>query len=78
VLLHVWVCVRVCRGAGWTAARNAPGSFALFGGSAFVKDYVFHLEKYSDATFAQVRTRLAQPRHPTGDSFSGLMCLFLL
>ena len=21
------------RGAGWTAARNAPGSFALFGGS---------------------------------------------
>lgn len=26
------------RGAGWTAARNAPGSFALFGGSAFAKE----------------------------------------
>jgi len=25
------------RGAGWTAARNAPGSFALFGGSALMK-----------------------------------------
>lgn len=24
------------RGASWTAARNAPGSFALFGGSAVV------------------------------------------
>jgi len=41
------------RGASWTAARNAPGSFALFGGSAFMKDYVFKLEKYSDATFLQ-------------------------
>jgi len=28
-------------GATWTAARNAPGSFALFGGSALVKDQVF-------------------------------------
>lgn len=43
------------RGASWTAARNAPGSFALFGGSAFVKDRVFKLEKYSDATFMQAR-----------------------
>jgi hypothetical protein len=25
------------RGAGWTAARNAPGSFALFGGNSFAK-----------------------------------------
>jgi hypothetical protein len=41
------------RGASWTAARNAPGSFALFGGSAFMKDYVFKLERYSDATFFQ-------------------------
>lgn len=40
-------------GATWTAARNAPGSFALFGGSAFVKDHVFELKKYSDATFFQ-------------------------
>lgn len=41
------------RGAGWTAARNAPGSFALFGGSAFVKEYIFHLEDYNKATFFQ-------------------------
>lgn len=41
------------RGAGWTAARNAPGSFALFGGSAFMKDYVFGLRDHRDATFLQ-------------------------
>ncbi|KAI9268854.1 mitochondrial carrier domain-containing protein [Phascolomyces articulosus] len=41
------------RGAGWTAARNAPGSFALFGGSAFVKEYMFHLQDYNKATFFQ-------------------------
>jgi hypothetical protein len=41
------------RGAGWTAARNAPGSFALFGGSAFVKEYMFGLENYNQATFFQ-------------------------
>ncbi|KAI9483931.1 MAG: mitochondrial carrier domain-containing protein [Benjaminiella poitrasii] len=41
------------RGAGWTAARNAPGSFALFGGSAVVKEYVFSLKDYNQATFFQ-------------------------
>lgn len=41
------------RGALWTAARNAPGSFALFGGSAAAKEYMFHLENYNDATFFQ-------------------------
>ncbi|KAI8616312.1 mitochondrial carrier domain-containing protein [Chytriomyces sp. MP71] len=41
------------RGATWTAARNAPGSFALFGGSAFVKESVFGLEDYNKATFFQ-------------------------
>lgn len=41
------------RGAGWTAARNAPGSFALFGASAFVKARVFGLDNFNDATFAQ-------------------------
>ncbi|KAI8355397.1 mitochondrial carrier domain-containing protein [Mortierella sp. GBAus27b] len=41
------------RGAGWTAARNAPGSFALFGGSAVVKEWIFGLEDYSKATFFQ-------------------------
>eukprot|EP00611_Tribonema_gayanum_P009826 TRINITY_DN1968_c0_g1_i1.p1 TRINITY_DN1968_c0_g1~~TRINITY_DN1968_c0_g1_i1.p1 ORF type:complete len:413 (-),score=151.98 TRINITY_DN1968_c0_g1_i1:500-1738(-) len=39
------------RGWGWTAARNAPGSFALFGGAAFVKEYIFKLEHYGDATW---------------------------
>ena len=41
------------RGAGWTAARNAPGSFALFGGSAWAKQSLFHLEDYNKATWAQ-------------------------
>ncbi|KAK9710780.1 high copy suppressor of abf2 [Basidiobolus ranarum] len=41
------------RGGMWTAARNAPGSFALFGGAAFVKEYMFDLEDYSKATFFQ-------------------------
>ncbi|KAF8977371.1 hypothetical protein BGZ46_007435 [Entomortierella lignicola] len=41
------------RGALWTAARNAPGSFALFGGSAFVKEWIFKLEDYGKATFFQ-------------------------
>ncbi len=41
------------RGAGWTAARNAPGSFALFGGSAFAKEKIFHLEDYNAATWGQ-------------------------
>ncbi|KAG0317841.1 Mitochondrial GTP/GDP carrier protein 1 [Dissophora globulifera] len=41
------------RGALWTAARNAPGSFALFGGSAVVKEWIFHLDDYGKATFFQ-------------------------
>lgn len=41
------------RGAGWTAARNAPGSFALFGASALVKSKVYGLENYNDATLNQ-------------------------
>lgn len=41
------------RGWGWTAARNAPGSFALFGGSAFAKEYIYRLEDYSAATWSQ-------------------------
>eukprot|EP00835_Amoeboradix_gromovi_P004224 NODE_316_length_11188_cov_0.303905.p4 type:complete len:293 gc:universal NODE_316_length_11188_cov_0.303905:1816-2694(+) len=28
------------RGAGWTAMRNAPGSFALFGGNSLAKDFM--------------------------------------
>lgn len=45
--------VNLYRGWGWTAARNAPGSFALFGGSAFTKEYIFGLKNYSDATWGQ-------------------------
>ncbi|KAL8700466.1 MAG: hypothetical protein Q9201_005427 [Fulgogasparrea decipioides] len=41
------------RGAGWTAARNAPGSFALFGGSAFAKEYLYRLTDYNTATWTQ-------------------------
>lgn len=39
------------RGWGWTMARNAPGSFALFGASAFTKDYVLGIKDYSKATW---------------------------
>ncbi|WFC94681.1 high copy suppressor of abf2 [Malassezia brasiliensis] len=45
--------VNLYRGWGWTMARNAPGSFALFGGSAFTKEYIFGLKNYSDATWTQ-------------------------
>ena len=41
------------KGWGWTAARNAPGSFALFGGSAITKEYLFGLEDYAKATWTQ-------------------------
>lgn len=40
-------------GAGVTAMRNAPGSFCLFGGTAFTKDVVFGLNDYSKASFMQ-------------------------
>jgi predicted outer membrane repeat protein len=40
-------------GTLWTMARNAPGSFALFGGNSFVYDYIFKLENHRDATFVQ-------------------------
>lgn len=41
------------RGWGWTAARNAPGSFALFGGSAAAKQYFYKLDDYNSATWLQ-------------------------
>ena len=40
-------------GALTTATRNAAGSFLLFGGTAFTKEYAFRLQNYRDATFAQ-------------------------
>ncbi|KAJ7819786.1 mitochondrial carrier domain-containing protein [Mycena olivaceomarginata] len=45
------------RGWGWTMARNAPGSFALFGASAVTKEYVLGVSDYSKATWT--------PRPPT-------------
>lgn len=41
------------RGWGWTMARNAPGSFALFGASAVTKDYVLGVTDNSKATWTQ-------------------------
>jgi len=41
------------RGWGWTMARNAPGSFALFGASAVTKEYLFGIEDYHKATWGQ-------------------------
>ncbi|KAG6811036.1 Mitochondrial GTP/GDP carrier protein 1 [Tricholoma furcatifolium] len=41
------------RGWGWTMARNAPGSFALFGASAATKEYVLGVTDYSKATWTQ-------------------------
>lgn len=55
-LLEVLQTERISRlysGAGWTAARNAPGSFTLFGVSALVKSKVFELNNLNDATFGQ-------------------------
>lgn len=40
------------RGAGWTVARNAPGSFALFGGNSAAKSYM-GIEDCAQATWAQ-------------------------
>ncbi|KAL1746492.1 mitochondrial carrier protein [Schizophyllum fasciatum] len=41
------------RGWGWTMARNAPGSFSLFGASAFTKEYLLGVKDYSKATWGQ-------------------------
>jgi len=37
----------------WTMARNVPGSFALFGANALVKEYAFGLEDHREASFLQ-------------------------
>lgn len=34
-------------------ARNFPGSFALFGGSAAAKQYLYKMEDYNKATWGQ-------------------------
>eukprot|EP00542_Grammatophora_oceanica_P015612 CAMPEP_0194027236 /NCGR_PEP_ID=MMETSP0009_2-20130614/1408_1 /TAXON_ID=210454 /ORGANISM="Grammatophora oceanica, Strain CCMP 410" /LENGTH=325 /DNA_ID=CAMNT_0038666215 /DNA_START=21 /DNA_END=998 /DNA_ORIENTATION=- len=40
------------RGAGWTVARNAPGSFALFGGNALAKN-AMGISESQPATWTQ-------------------------
>jgi hypothetical protein len=40
-------------GAGVTAMRNAPGSFFLFGGTAFTKDVIFRVNENSQASVLQ-------------------------
>jgi len=45
--------MRLYAGWQWTIARNVPGSFALFGANAFVKNHVFGLRNHRDATFLQ-------------------------
>ncbi|GLE11831.1 hypothetical protein PINS_up024531 [Pythium insidiosum] len=43
------------RGAGWTAARNAPGSFALFGWQRLLHGVRLSSSRsHSDATFMQI------------------------
>jgi len=41
------------RGWGWTMARNAPGSFALFGASAVTKEYLLGVTDFHKATWTQ-------------------------
>lgn len=45
--------LKLYRGTVWTAARNAPGSFALFGGNAWAKERLFHLENHNKASLYQ-------------------------
>lgn len=44
---------RLWQGSFWTVARNAPGSFALFGGAAMAKEHILHLDDYNKATLWQ-------------------------
>lgn len=47
------------RGASWTVARNAPGSFALFGGNSAAKNFIGVGEDGARATWAQDATASA-------------------
>jgi len=40
-------------GAGWTAARNAPGSFALFGANSFAQEYILKIKDDETPTWGQ-------------------------
>jgi hypothetical protein len=53
-----WQILRSCKfdlykGAGVTVLRNIPGSFTLFGASAFVKENVFKVKDYKNLTIPQ-------------------------
>lgn len=52
-LLREHSLMKLYAGWQWTIARNVPGSFALFGANAFVKEHVFGLRDHKDATFVQ-------------------------
>jgi hypothetical protein len=45
--------IRLYKGAITTAARNAPGSFLLFGGEAMAMQHLFGVKNPKDATFSQ-------------------------
>jgi len=46
--------IRLYRGTSWTMARNAPGSFALFGANSFVYTTVFGVKGPRDAKGYQI------------------------
>jgi hypothetical protein len=52
-LLRQHGVMKLYAGWQWTIARNVPGSFALFGTNALVKEYVFGLNNHKDATLLQ-------------------------
>eukprot|EP01087_Luapelamoeba_hula_P017243 TRINITY_DN5418_c0_g1_i1.p1 TRINITY_DN5418_c0_g1~~TRINITY_DN5418_c0_g1_i1.p1 ORF type:complete len:373 (-),score=80.16 TRINITY_DN5418_c0_g1_i1:141-1259(-) len=55
-LRTLWNQVKISQlyaGAGITIVRNIPGSFALFGGSALARDYLFGINDPRKATFWQ-------------------------
>jgi hypothetical protein len=49
------------RGAGWTAARNAPGSFALFGAAASTKHVRFSLQWFFHKIFYLIALKFLFP-----------------
>ena len=52
-ILCMCLCVFMPLGGVWTALRNGPGSFALFGTSALVSYEGFGLEDAKQASFIQ-------------------------
>tara|TARA_Y100000591_G_C21845835_1_gene708677 strand:- start:1556 stop:2362 length:807 start_codon:yes stop_codon:yes gene_type:complete len=45
--------LQLYRGSSITLLRNIPGSFALFGGNSFTKQYIFKVDNHLNATFYQ-------------------------